>query len=68
MVCIAAACGNERSVVLASDQMFTVPAPNNLEFETRKKRDRTARPSHRGNSFTVASAVTNDDDRCPKLR
>jgi len=37
MVCIAAACGNERSVVLASDQMFTVPAPNNLEFETRKK-------------------------------
>jgi hypothetical protein len=35
--------------------MFTVPAPINLEFETSEK-DRTARPSHRSNSFIVADA------------
>jgi hypothetical protein len=37
-VCIGAACGDGRSVVLASDRMFTVPAPIVLEFETSKKR------------------------------
>jgi hypothetical protein len=37
-VCTAAACGDGGSVVLASDRMFTVPAPINLEFETSEKR------------------------------
>ena len=33
-----AACGDGGSVVLASDRMFTVPAPINLEFETSEER------------------------------
>jgi hypothetical protein len=34
----APACGDGRSVVLASGRMFTVPAPINFEFETNEKR------------------------------
>ena len=44
-VCIAAVCERGKKIVVASDRMFTAPAPMNVEFETSERKIETLSPT-----------------------